>query len=62
MVSMIIRVIELGPFGCHIDRGSMKELENLPEGYEAKRVEAGAGTITIYIEPTGREKLEVHDS
>lgn len=52
MVAMVVRVIELGPFGCLIDRGTTDDPEDIPEGYEAKRMETSAETVTVYIEPS----------
>ena len=50
MVEMI-RIVELGPFGCRIDRGIAESLEDLPEGYEAKGFEDGPDDVTVYVEP-----------
>lgn len=51
----MIKVVELGPFGCLIDRGTAEDLENLPDGYEAKSVEDGQEAIIVYIEPTRKD-------
>ena len=48
---MVIMVIELGPFGCRIDRGIAEDLDDLPEGYEVKRTETKDHTVIVYIEP-----------
>ncbi len=48
---MVIKVIELGPFGCRIDRGTAESLEDLPEGYEAKRIQDGLDAMVVYVEP-----------
>ena len=53
---MSIRIIELGPFGCRIDRGTMEDIEDVPEGYEVKSIKTGPDTITVYVEPTKRGK------
>jgi hypothetical protein len=52
----MIRIVELGPFGCRIDRGTAENLEDLPEGYEAKGVEDGPDAITVYVEPKRKGK------
>ncbi|MCW4036552.1 MAG: hypothetical protein NWE75_05100 [Candidatus Bathyarchaeota archaeon] len=49
---MVVRVIEQGPFGCLIDRGTTDDPEDIPEGYKAKRMETSAETVTVYIEPS----------
>jgi hypothetical protein len=48
----MIRIIEIGPFGSKIDRGKTNSLEDLPDGYEIKKIEDKKGIITIYVEPT----------
>lgn len=53
---MSIRIIELGPFGCRIDRGTTEDIEDVPEGYEVKSIETGSDKITVYIEPLKRVK------
>lgn len=55
-MEMTIRLIELGPFGSRIDRGSAKDLRDLPLGYEAKKIEDAPDEVIVYIEPTSREK------
>ena len=45
------RVIELGPFGSRIFRGTAKELKDIPRGYEAIRVENQRHSATVYVEP-----------
>jgi len=56
MVNMNVRVVELGPFGCRIDRGITESIEDVPEGYEVMSIETGPDTITVYIEPTRKKK------
>jgi len=51
----MIRIIELGPFGCRINRGTIEGLEDIPEGYKAKSIEKGPDSITVYVEPTTKE-------
>ena len=48
---MVIKVIELGPFGYRIDRGIVEDLDDLPEGYEVRRTEGKDDTVIVYIEP-----------
>jgi hypothetical protein len=45
------RVIELGPFGSRIFRGTTENLEDIPRGYEAIRVEDKRHSVTVYGEP-----------
>ena len=48
---MTFRVIELGPFGSRINRGTIRSLKDLPEGFEAKRIEGDLESKTVFIEP-----------
>jgi hypothetical protein len=52
---MTIRVIELGPFGCRINRGTIRSLKDLPEGFEAKKIEGDLDSKTVFIEPKRKE-------
>jgi hypothetical protein len=45
------RVIELGPFGSRIFRGTAENLRDIPRGYEAIRVEDKSHSATVYVEP-----------
>ncbi len=45
------RVIELGPFGSRIFRGTAESLEDIPRGYETIRVEDKRHSATVYVEP-----------
>jgi len=45
------RVIELGPFGSRIFRGTAENIEDIPSGYEAIRVENKRHSATVYVEP-----------
>ena len=51
MVVMVVRLIELGPFGCRIDRGTADSLQDIPEGYETKGVTVDLESVTAFIEP-----------
>jgi len=64
------RVVELGPFGSRIFRGTAENLkdifrgtaENLkdiPMGYEAIRVEDKRHSATVYVEPINAVEREV---
>ncbi len=44
-------VIELGPFGSRIFRGTAENLRDIPRGYEAIRVEDKMHSATVYVEP-----------
>jgi len=50
---MSIRVVECGPFGCRIDRGKVNSLDEIHEGLEVVRAEAG-DDLTVFVEPTVR--------
>ncbi len=48
---MSIRVVECGPFGCRLDRGKVNSLDEIHEGFEVVRAEAG-DDLTVFVEPT----------
>jgi len=50
---MSIRVVEYGPFGCRFDRGKVNSLDEIHEGFEVVRAEAG-DDLTVFVEPTVR--------
>ncbi len=50
---MSIRVVECGPFGCRLDRGKVNSLDEIREGFEVVRAEAG-DDLTVFVEPTVR--------
>ena len=54
MVTMI-RVIELGPFGCTKDRGTLESLEDIPKGYKAERMENRHDPVIVYVVPTRKD-------
>lgn len=58
MVAMVIRLVELGPFGCRIDRGIAETLQDIPEGYENKGVKVDTDPVTVFIEPTTAKDTE----
>jgi hypothetical protein len=47
----MLKVVELGPFGCRIKRGKIHELDDVPKGYIVKKIERRKYSVTIYIEP-----------
>ena len=51
----MIRVVELGPFGCRIERGTLKSLDEIPEGYKAKGIENHPDSVIVYVLPTTKE-------
>jgi hypothetical protein len=53
---MSIRVVECGPFGCRLDRGKVNSLEEIHEGFEVVRAEAG-DDLTVFVEPTERPRI-----
>lgn len=57
---MVIRLIELGPFGCRIKRGTAKSLSDIPRGYETRGVVVDLDSVTVFIEPsTAEEKRDI---
>ncbi len=58
MVVLVIKVIELGPFGCLIDQGTAEDFNDIPKGYKAKRIENRTEMITIY---TNQLRKKNHD-
>jgi hypothetical protein len=53
------RVVELGPFGSRIFRGTAENLKDIPMGYEAIRVEDKRYSATVYVEPINAVEREV---
>jgi len=51
----MISVIELGPFGCRINRGTLKSLDEIREGYKAERIENHPNSVIVYVLPTTKE-------
>ena len=48
---MVVKLIELGPFGCRIDLGTADSLQDIPEGYEIKGVTVDPELVTAFVEP-----------
>jgi len=48
---LVVLLIELGPFGCRINREYVEHIEDIPEGYTAVRVIPGIDITISYIEP-----------
>ena len=53
---MSIRVVECGPFGCRLDRGTVNTLDEIHEGFEVVGAEAG-DDLTVFVEPTARPSI-----
>lgn len=53
----MIRVIELGPFGSRIDRGLIKDLDEIPEDYVAIAVDDEDYPSRVFIEPHSKQDL-----
>ena len=51
LLNMVVRLVELGPFGCRIDRGTVEDLQDIPEGYETRSVIVDLDSVTVFIEP-----------
>jgi hypothetical protein len=47
---MKMKVMEYGPFGCLVYKGTVDSLEEIPENYEKMKVEEDTG-VTVYISP-----------
>jgi hypothetical protein len=52
----MFRLVEMGPFGCRIERGKTQSLEELPEGFEISERGPSTNTDIVYIEPTTERK------
>ena len=50
----MIKVIELGPFGCTLDHEPIQSLDQIPEGYKIKNIITNLETKTVFIEPDNR--------
>jgi len=50
----MIKVIELGPFGCTLDHEPIPSLDRIPEGYKIKNIITNQETKTVFIEPDDR--------
>ena len=48
----MIKVLELGPFGCTIDHGTIQSLDQIPEGYTLKNITTFPESQTAIIEPS----------
>jgi len=48
---LVVKLVELGLFGCRINRGQAKDIEDIPEGYRAVSIDAKSDCIIVYIEP-----------
>jgi hypothetical protein len=44
------KIIEYGPFGCHIDKGMVQSIEDIPKGYKVVKIELEKSRV-IYIDP-----------
>ena len=47
---MKMKVMEHGPFGCLVYKGTVNSLDEIPENYEKLKVVEDSG-ITVYISP-----------
>lgn len=50
----MIRVIELGPFGCTLDHGTVQSLDEISEGYTVKSIVSSPESQVAIIEPCGQ--------
>ncbi|MFH2110384.1 MAG: hypothetical protein ABIJ47_03875 [Candidatus Bathyarchaeota archaeon] len=44
-------MIELGPFGCTIDRGTVASLDEIHRDYRVKSVSSSLDKVVVLIEP-----------
>jgi len=51
---LVVQLVELGPFGCKINRGQTENIEDIPEGYRAVSIKAKSDCVIVYIEPITR--------
>jgi hypothetical protein len=47
---MKMKVMEHGPFGCLVYKGTIDSLDEIPKNYEKRKVEDDTG-VTVYISP-----------
>jgi hypothetical protein len=48
---MKMKVMEYGPFGCLVYKGTVDSLDEIPENYERMEVVEDTG-VTVYISPS----------
>ncbi len=48
---LVIQLVELGPFGCRINRGQIENIEDIPENYKVVSIKARSDCVIVYIEP-----------
>lgn len=47
---MNIKLVEYGPFGCRLERGTIENMEDIPDGYDVVKVEIDED-VTVYLDP-----------
>jgi hypothetical protein len=52
----LIRVIELGPFGCRIYRGEVEDISRIPKDLEVSGMEE-TDVTTVYVEPATKDGI-----
>jgi len=50
----LIKVVELGPFGCRIDRGEVEDISRIPKDLRVSGIEE-TGVTTVYVEPVSKD-------
>jgi hypothetical protein len=50
----LIKVVELGPFGCRIDRGEVEDISRIPKDLRVSGIEE-ADVTTVYVEPVSKD-------
>lgn len=48
-----MKVMELGPFGCLVYKGTVDSIDEIPDNYEKREVVEETG-VTLYISPIRR--------
>jgi hypothetical protein len=52
----MIKIIECGPFGCHLDKGMVQSMEDIPKGYKVVKIVLEEDAV-IYIDPV-QDKMD----
>jgi hypothetical protein len=50
----LIKVVELGPFGCRIDRGEVEDISHIPKDLRVSGIEE-TDVTTVYVEPVSKD-------
>jgi hypothetical protein len=50
----LIKVVELGPFGCRIDRGEVEDISRIPKDLRVSGIKE-SNVTTVYVEPVSKD-------